>query len=304
MELYKQYRPATLDEVVGNKATVKAIRQMLDSEKMPKAILFHGPSGCGKTTLARILKTELGCKDLDFIEMNSASYRGIDSMRELAARANLHAIGDCKIYLLDEVHGLTKDAQNALLKTLEDTPPRTYFILCTTDPSKLIAALKGRCTSLEVKLLKDDEMRGLLKSICKKEKIEISDDIMSQLITVASGGVRRAIVLLDKIRHLEEDDQAEAIAGGADEGPAEVVALCRALLNGGGNWKAIADILKEIKEEPETVRLIVLGYMNSVLLKSGKDRAFQIIQSFSQPFYDNGGRAMLTGSCYEVICGQ
>lgn len=302
MELYKKYRPTSLGEVFGNKATVKSLRQMIATDSVPKAILLHGPSGCGKTTLARILKESLGCSDFDYVEMNSSSFRGIDTIRDMIRAGSLSATGSCKVYLLDEVHQLTKDAQNAALKIWEDTPPRTYFILCTTDPQKLIPAVRSRCTELEVAPLKDEQMAELVSGVCKIEKIRLSQDVLDALLVNAEGSARRALVLLDKIRHLDDkEDRLEALAVNTGTASAEVLELCRALLANKG-WQVISKLLRGIKEEPESVRWAVLGYMNSVLIKAANRRAYEIIASFSSPFYDNK-QAGLTGSCFEVTNG-
>ena len=137
-ELYKKHRPKTLARVVGNKSTVEALRSMLEARTLPHTLLFHGPSGTGKTTLARIVKNELGCLPTDFHEHNSSDFRGIDFIRELRSKVNLAAAGPCRVWIIDECHQLTRDAQNAALKILEDTPSHVYFFLCTTDPQKLI----------------------------------------------------------------------------------------------------------------------------------------------------------------------
>ena len=158
-ELYKRFRPKSLDAVVGNGGTVAALQKFLKKGNLPHTILFKGPSGCGKTTLARILAKELGCGVLDLREYNSADFRGIDTIRDISRiMTNAPAAGNCRVFILDEAHQLSKDAQNAALKILEDTPKHVYFFICTTDPQKLIATIRSRCTEMPVDLLKLDEM--------------------------------------------------------------------------------------------------------------------------------------------------
>ena len=155
MPLHIDYRPADFDEILGNEETIKSIKSILArDEDRPHAWMFVGPSGCGKTTLARIVSAALGCPpkinkaaNLDFQEINTSDMRGIDTAREILKTMNfapVNTASKCRVYILDECHQATKDFQNSLLKALEDTPDHVYFLLCTTDPSKLLKTIKNR----------------------------------------------------------------------------------------------------------------------------------------------------------------
>src|SRR5690554_5071868 len=169
--LYLKYRPDSLDEVVGNSETVELLRSQLSpdaSQPIGRSILFHGPTGCGKTTLGRIVARELGAKGSDIKEIDAADFRGIDTIREIRKQIAYKPLeGPYQVWILDEVHRATQDAQSALLKTLEDTPSHVYFILCTTDPQKLLPAIRGRCADYQVRTLNDREMRMLLRRVVK-----------------------------------------------------------------------------------------------------------------------------------------
>lgn len=298
MELYKQYRPKTLARVAGATQTAAALQAMIDSKSVPHAILFHGPSGCGKTTLARIVREELGCGDFDFKELNSAAFRGIDTIREIQKQMTLAPCGGpCRVWLLDEVHMLSKDAQNAALKMLEDTPSHVYFLLCTTEPQKLIAAVRTRCSDMAVRLLTPDELKGVLTYVNKKEKITISKEVEDELITSAMGSARTLLVLLERVQHLNDDERVKAIADKlADDN--EAIDLCRALISK-APWKRVAEILRGLKADAESVRWAVLGYARAVLLSKGDYRSYLIIDEFKHHFYDSK-EAGLALACYNV----
>lgn len=299
MEIYKRYRPKTLDRVIGNQSTVSSLKNMLERNTLPHVLLFLGPSGCGKTTLARILTTELGCDDLDYTELNCSDFRGIDTVRSIMRKMNLAPIGKCRVYLLDEVHKMSGDGQNAALKMLEDTPPHIYFFLCTTDPNKLIKTLRNRCTEMAVESLRDEQMDTLLLRVCKREKIELEDTIKEDIILSAQGSARMALVLLDKIASLAPEQRAEALAQKVAE-ENEAIELCRALIKG-DPWKRIAEILRSIKGDPEAIRYAVLGYATAILLKGADNRkAILVLDCFKDNFYDSK-TAGLVYAAYSVV---
>jgi DNA polymerase III gamma/tau subunit len=302
MEWYKKYRPRKLARIVGNEQTIAALQNMLTRKTLPHTVLFHGPSGCGKTTLARIVRTELGCHDLDFKEINSASFRGIDSIREIQRGMNLSpAAGPVRVWLIDEVHKWTNDAQNAALKMLEDTPDHAYFLLCTTDPSKLIKAVLTRCCEMPVRLLTETELESLAARVCERESVVISNDIRDEIISSAQGSARTLLVLLEKVSGLNEKDQQAAIqAKLAEEN--EAIDLCRALIKK-ESWKKVARILANLKSEPEETRWSILGYARQVLLKEGTYQAYLILDIFKTPFYESKGPG-LACACFEAISSK
>lgn len=312
MELYHKYRPTKLSQVVGQPDAIRILKGF-GSKKLPHFLLFTGPSGCGKTTIARILKGLLKCHDRDFYELNCADIRGIDMIRDIRSRMNQAPMGGrCRIWLIDEAHRLTGDAQNALLKMLEDTPSHVYFFMATTDPQKLLKTIKTRATEIKVKLLKDKEMAELLLDIIGKEVSgitdengddlsEISDDVVDRIVDVAEGSPRKALVILNQIIGIpSENEQLDAIA--SSDTKAQAIELARALLNPRSTWPSVAKILKDLDDDPEQLRYMVLGYCSSVLLSGGAmaGRAFAIIEVFADNFYDSK-KAGLVAACYEVV---
>lgn len=308
IELYRKHRPRKLSDVLGQDGIVAALEGMLGRNAVPHALLFSGSSGCGKTSIARALCRRMGCetdgrkKTGDFCEVNCAEARGIDTIREIQQRAGSAAMGKCRVWLLDEAHRLTPDAQSGLLKTLEDTPAHVWFMLATTDPNKLLKTIHTRCTHFKVAPLPPKLIRKLLDDVAEKEGWEpLSDEVADKIIEVAEGSARKALVLLQQIADLEGDDAKLDAVSRSDTGR-QAIEICRLLLGGRAKWNEVASILKEIEDEPESVRRMVLGYANKVLLGGGKqaDRAYQVIVAFEQAFYD-GGAAALTRACWEVL---
>ena len=303
-EIYKRYRPRTLDEVVGNRATVAALRSMIAKGRLPHTILLSGPSGSGKTTLARIIRRELGAAQADCQEVNVANFRGIDSVRQISQTMGLAPIGGkARVYILDECHAWSRDAQNAALKILEDTPPHVWFLLCTTDPEKLIPTILTRCARLPVAWLSEEEAEGLVRRTAKAEGISLSKGTVEAIVAAAGGSARAALVALDKVANLDEADREEALKQ-AQEANAEAIQLCRALIDK-EPWGKVARILRGIKDDPEQVRWAVLGYARSVLLGGGPKaaQAYNVISSFSNNFFDSK-TAGLAGSAFEATCAE
>jgi DNA polymerase-3 subunit gamma/tau len=291
MSLYQDYRPKSLDDIVGNRHTILSLKKFLETKTLPQALVFFGPSGCGKTTMARILKSELGCHDMNFMELNGANTRGIDTVREVIINSQYLALyGGPKIFLFDEAHKLTNDAQNALLKILEDTPRDVYFVLCTTDQIKLIKTIKTRITQLAVSALTNTEMTGLLKDVSTKEKKNVSDTVLNEIIRISGGSPRQALVALE---HVMTMDQASALAtlkeietGIVDAG--QMIDICRAMAKG-ARWNVIANILKNMEiSEPESARIAVLNYLSTVLLGNGSPKIAKMMDCLKETVIYSG----------------
>jgi DNA polymerase-3 subunit gamma/tau len=306
VELYRRYRPSNLNEIIGQPEAVSALKKMISQRKIPHAILFSGPSGVGKTTISRILKEELQCSNTDYSEINCATERGIDMVRDIEQGMRLSPMqGKCRIYLLDEAHQLTRrsggDAQTAILKLLEDTPSHVYFILCTTHPNQLLKTIQTRCTPIHLSALPSKAITELITKVAKKEKIGLTEEVIERLTECAEGSARKALVLLHKIMGLEDEDERLNAIGSSDA-QKQAIDLVKALIQPYCKWAEIARVLKSIDEEPEEVRRLVLAYCSSVILSGGKlaPRAYLIVRSFEANFYDSG-RAGLVAACWDVV---
>lgn len=307
-EYQRRYRPAVLADVKGQDSAVATIKQLLKKREYPHATMLTGPSGTGKTTLARIVAKDLGCKGADLVEVNAASTRGIDTIREIQSRVGQSPFvkgSTCRVWILDEAHQLSQrsggDAQTALLKTIEEPPSHVYFFLCTTHPQGLLPTIRSRCTEIKLVPIKPKEMEVLLASIIEKEGLTVADEVIERIINVADGGARTAVKLLQAVAHIEgEAEQLAAVANGSSE--AGGIELCRALFARKPVWSDVAKVLAALDDEPESVRHMILGYAQSIMLKGGplSNRAAQCIQAFAEPTFHTG-KPGLSFMCFDFV---
>ena len=303
MSFHIKYRPKTFDEILGNRTTVLALENMLkDKENCPHSFLFHGFTGSGKTTLARIVAKELGCDSTNIIEIDTAQFRGIDTIRDLRKNAQFTPLGGgIRVYIMDEIQKMTGDAQNAFLKILEDTPKHIYFILCTTEPNNLLPTIRGRCSQFQTSPLTDKQMEDLLLKIAKAENSEISSEIISQITLDSLGLPRNALQILEQVLNVPENRRLKIAQKAAVE-QSESIELCRELIKG-GNWAKVSKILKGLKsQDAEGVRRVVLGYASSILLNGDNERAGNVLECFEEPFYNIGFPGLVLAS-YRAIKG-
>jgi DNA polymerase-3 subunit gamma/tau len=245
----------------------------------------------------------LKCSDVDFNEINAADARGIDMVRDIGSRLGAAPLGgDSRVWLLDEVHSLSSDAQNAILKYLEDTPRHVYFFLCTTDPQKLKKTIITRCTEVRCRALEIDDLVVLVRGVSAKEGVDLPLEVAEKIANCSDGSARKSLVLLQSVITIKDIDlQIAAIE--KSEGVQEGIAIARALLNEKTTWKEMADILKKVTEEPETIRYLVLSYMTTVLSGGRQNRrAYNVLKEFQFNWYDSK-KAGMYASCYSIIVG-
>ncbi len=306
MELYKKHRPMTFAEVAGQPMAVDTLTGMIARRDVPHAFLFTGPSGCGKTTLARIMAKNIGCVGFDLQELNCAQIRGIDAIREIDDAAHSNPMyGRCRVWIIDEAHQLTKDAQSGSLKLLEDPPKTAYFFLCTNEPKKLLETIRTRCTEVTVVSLSLETLISIVEETALKESIELEANVNIAIAKTAEGSARKALVLLEQIRDMKTTDERLASIGCGTQKDTDAIEIARALMQK-KPWKDVAEILRrvpDVKKDPEGLRHLVLGYAGAVILNGKVDpRAIAMIDEFGRGFYDSKW-AGFVAACYAVTNG-
>jgi len=257
LPLFRKYRPQSFKDVVGQESLVKALSNAIELNRIANAYLFCGPRGTGKTSTARILAKSLNCEcgptlepcqkcascvditnttGLDVIEIDAASNRGIQDAKDLIAQVQYAPInGKYKIFIIDEVHMLSNDAFNALLKTFEEPPKNVIFILATTEPHKVLETIVSRCQRFDLRRITTDDIIKRLREISDIENIKITDDALFTIAKNVSGGLRDSLALLDQVSILGVKDEI-----GKD--------LIEELL-GKINFDVLLNLLKNIYEE-------------------------------------------------------
>jgi len=302
MNLYNKYRPKDFDEMSGDSTIINNLQTIISKKNRPHTYLFTGPAGCGKTTAALICANKY-IENSQIIEINSANNRGIDTARDIIETIRGRPLaGDSWVYIIDEVHKTTTEYQNAVLKILENPPEYVYFFLCTTNPEKLIKALKSRCTIIQFNIIKKEKLYRLVRKISRREDKEIEKEVLEEITYQCEGSARNALVLLEKILDIENKaDALKIVSQGIDETPPEIKELCKQLIGREPSWKKIAEILTAVEnKDVESIRYMILGYMSKAVLKSGNRKAAIIMESFLDPFYDSK-KPGLVYACFQAI---
>lgn len=220
-----KYRPTTFEDMVGQRYTAAILRRMIETESVPFGLLFSGPSGTGKTTAARILAAQVDAGDI--IEVDAASNGGVAEIRKLLDTIRYSLGGAYRIVILDEAQSITAQGFEALLKTLEEPPEKTIFVLCSTEPYKIPENIKSRLMEFEFSALTPGDIAARLAAIAVQEQIRVERDLILHLANRSDGNLRTAIQSLDKVERARIEYLAEYvdIHGEGDLGPQLLTAL-------------------------------------------------------------------------------
>lgn len=293
VDFHLKYRPMKLKDVFGHKEVVSSLKALLKQEKLPHSFIFAGPSGTGKTTLARILSRKLSPNSPveTYIEIDAANNTGVDAMRGLLENINYAGLGSSgtKFIILDEAHELSKNAFDALLKPLEDTPEHVYFALCTTELQKIPKTIQTRCHTFSLQELQVDDIRDLLEYIHEQEGLRLPKEALVVIAREAFGSMRQALVYLSQCRNCKTVEEVNILLA-SPENSTEVIELCKFIRDGRGSWMKAVSLLRGMRKmNPESIRIVVANYLTSCVLnaKSEKESArfLDKLQCFSKPIY-------------------
>jgi DNA polymerase-3 subunit gamma/tau len=298
--LQLRLRAADLDSIVGNEEAVESVKTLLKRKAKPRSWLIVGESGTGKTTLARIIANELGCAPDDFQETNASHFRGVENARTIVEESSyMPRVGNVRVIFLDEAHLLTKEAQNTLLKPLEEPHSHVYWIIGTTNPEKLLTAVKRRCTDIRMETLTNAEVGKYMMKIISENQLLVSKDVVKEIAKNSLGSIGIALKTLDKVSSVK-GDAAQLKMVESETGDVSGFTIAKILLQGGGFKKCMA-VIKDTKDNPETIRRGVLGYLANVAIAKGDGDIASMMEPFLEPTYETG-KAGIVFACFEATC--
>lgn len=287
LALYRKYRPASFEEVKDQEHIVSVLEGAIKKNIIPHAILFSGTRGTGKTTLARIFAKAIGVSDVDLYEIDAASNRGIDDVRELReAVYTLPYESERKVYIIDEVHMLTKEAFNALLKTLEEPPSHVVFILATTEEEKLLDTILSRCQVFRMRSPSRAVLATTVTDIAQKEGFTLSPEAADLIAIAADGSFRDAIGVTQKVIMASGDtignaDEVAAIIGAPKSKILQDVLLALHEKNTEGALSAVTAALEEHVDMKLFMRLLLERVRAVVLLRNAPSKEEKLLSAFS-----------------------
>jgi len=330
-DLYHKYRPLRFEEIAGHKEVVKSIRRAITAEQPSQAYLLLGESGTGKTTTARIMALSLNCEDpakggepclqcksckavlsgkaVDITEVNAADHRGIGDIRQLCqGMSHMPMQLKNKVYILDEAHQLTSDAQSSLLKELEEAPKHVFIILCSTHPKKLLPTVKNRCQKFKFSSLRRAAMLKLIEEVATLEGEDYPPKVYQAVTDAAGGSPRGALVLLQQVIQLGSKDLSAVLRLLEDEEHEDpsAIALCIALSRGNPRWTNLVELYKEaVHLGPPAVGMIMAGFFRNKLLKASSQaqasKLHEVLGLFTVPFPDGKlGQNQLVFNLYKA----
>lgn len=287
MALYRKYRPNDFDGVIGQDHVVSVLKRSIATNNVAHAYIFSGSRGIGKTSIARIFSKELGVNPTDILEIDAASHRGIDDIREL--RDSVHTLpfsSSFKVYIIDEVHMLTKDAWNALLKTLEEPPTHVIFMLATTDPEKIPDTIVSRCQMFKLKKPSNEELSSFAISVAEKEGYTLKPDASHLIALLGDGSFRDLLGVLQKAITISKNNVLDAQEISSVLGAPQkkyIIDILHALTENNADviHKSLHELYKSGADAEMTMKLLLASFRALLLLRITKDSE-AVLSQFSQ----------------------
>ena len=293
MDLITKYRPETFDEFFGNESIVRSLGDVLAKDSS-HSFLFTGPSGCGKTTLARLVAKTKDVPTRNLIEIDAATYSGADNVRAITETLKYKPFGGQpnRAIIVDECHSLSKQAWQALLKSIEEPPSHVYWCLCTTELNKVPKTIQTRCVHYDLRPLNDNDMFAYLSEVRDAEALKVPDDVLELIVQYADGSPRQALVGLSKLDGVDERGRAGEILSTAVD-TKEIVDLCRGLVSMAQRqnfeWAQLQKLLNAVDEgNPESIRVVIRNYVAACISKESRPNVImgylRIMEAFDKPF--------------------
>lgn len=294
-DLHVKYRPAELEDVVGQSHCIPALKGLADGSS--HAFIFTGASGVGKTTLARIMARKLGADGIDsIVEIDAATHGGVDAMRDIVDMANHPPMmGGARAFIVDEAHALSKAAWQSLLKAVEEPQETTYWFFATTETGKIPRTIVTRCASFELRHIRTDDIFDKLVEVDKAEGLNVPDAILDVVAQSAMGSMRAALVGLAAVKGITDPKAAsEALrfAVASDD----AIEFVRYLLSGNLQWRATMDRLERLGDfQPDSLRTTISNYLAAVVSKTKDPQhavsMLNVIEAFATPYDPATARA-------------
>ena len=308
MTLSRDYRPTEIDQLWGNRAMIASFKSVYFEREhdYPHAVMLCGPKGCGKTTIARIIANILESYGSDLVEIDGGTVNA-EMVRQVKQQIRYKPmVSKSRVWIIDEAHmigqggGSEKNIpQNNMLKTLEEPPAHAFFILCTTDPARLLGTIHSRCHIFEVSYLSRGDMLGLLKETLEKENMEIDEEVLKEISDASEGCPRDALKIMDQIIDMDPKEMIDAVQRfGLDE--KNIVDLGKALF-GKQSWDRVRKIVAGIDlSNPESARRAIIGWMAKEIMKGDNPDAALIYDCFREPLYATGKPGFVF-ACYQAV---
>ena len=284
--LFNKYEPKNLNELLANENNKTILKGFLNQKEIPQSYVFVGDRGCGKSLTAKLISKQLNCQD-NIQVLDCITDRGIENIRKIIDNCQYRTLdNNPKSYIIEEAHQLQTLSQEGFLTTLQNPPKNTYFFFTTTEESKIIKTITSRSKKLTFEKVSIRELYPYLIDISIKENNEINKTVARKICETSNGHIRDALSILEIVLQFKDENKQLEVAGKELEENKTVIDLCRLMIRS-NSWQEITDILKQLqKENPESIRKVIINYFSKVLLDKADIKSAMIIEALQIPIYD------------------